>query len=187
RGPCSIGDGCLIHPGASIREGTTIGPACKVGGEIEGTIFQGYANKQHDGFVGHSFIGEWVNLGADTVTSDLKNTYGNIAAPLCGRRTDTGQRFLGSVIGDHSKTVICTALTTGTMIGFCCNVVAPHPPQWLPSFTWLTPDGESPFKLDKAVDIARAAMARRDVELTPAAERLFRSVLETARSIERES
>src|SRR5262249_8340957 len=155
RGPCCIHDSAFVHAGAYIREGTTIGPMCKVGGEIEGSILQGYSNKQHDGFVGHSYIGEWVNLGADTVTSDLKNTYGNISVPLHGTPIDSGLRFVGSVIGDHSKTGICTALTTGTVIGFCSNIVVPRPPQYVPSFTWLTERGATPFELEKAIAIAR--------------------------------
>src|SRR5439155_18383601 len=114
-GPAVIGERTLVKVGAKIRGGSSIGPVCKVGGEVEASIFQGYANKQHDGFVGHSYVGEWVNLGANTVTSDLKNTYGNVSVPLHGTPIDTGMRFVGTIIGDHSKTGICTALTTGTV------------------------------------------------------------------------
>jgi len=185
RGPCSIGAGTLVQAGASIREGTSIGPICKVGGEVEGTIFQGYSNKQHDGFVGHSYVGEWVNLGADTVTSDLKNTYGTVSVPINGNAIDSGLQFVGSIIGDHSKTGICTALTTGCVIGFCCNVVVPRPPQFVPSFTWLTEAGAAPYDLDRAVALARKVMLRRKQALTPAAERLFRHAAETARLHER--
>lgn len=176
RGPCSIGDGSLIQPGASIREGTSIGPVCKIGGEVEGTIIHGYANKQHDGFLGHSYVGEWVNLGADTVTSDLKNTYGNVSVPLHGGPPmDTGLRFVGSIIGDHTKTAICTRLNTGTVLGFSCQIAAGRPPRFVPDFTWLTDDGAVAYDVEKAIATARTVMARRKVTLTPAMEQVFRS------------
>lgn len=173
KGPCSIGARTLVQAGAAIREGASIGPVCKVGGEIEGSIFQGYSNKQHDGFVGHSYLGEWVNLGADTVTSDLKNTYGEVSMPLCGRVTATGQKFLGAVIGDHTKTGICTALTTGTWIGACCNVVSSRPSAYVRSLTWLTPQRAVRYELPKTMAVARAVMARRKVEFTKHLEQLF--------------
>jgi len=176
KGPCSIGDGSLVQAGASIREGASIGPVCKVGGEIEGSIFQGYANKQHDGFVGHSYVGEWTNLGADTVTSDLKNTYGPVAMPLCGKKTLTGQRFLGMVAGDFSKLGICTAITTGTCIGIFCNVVCPRPPQFVRSFSWMTAESCVPHQIDKALAVARIVMNRRKLELTPTHEAYLRSL-----------
>lgn len=184
KGPCSVGDGSLVQPGAAIREGVSIGPTCKVGGEIEGSIFQGFANKQHDGFLGHSYIAAWVNLGADTVTSDLKNTYGTVTVPLNGRRVDSGERFLGSIIGEHSKTGICTALTTGTIIGFCANVVASRPPQFVPSFTWLTPAGAESYDVDRAVAVARTVMSRRKRELSVAEELLMRRIAAESRRIE---
>src|SRR5262249_54025468 len=117
QGPCYIGPGSIIRPGAAIRENTTIGPVCKVGGEVEASIFQGYANKQHDGFLGHSFVSPWANLGADTVTSDLKNTYGTIRVHLNGVGVESGQQFIGSIIGDHAKTGIGTILPTGCVLG----------------------------------------------------------------------
>ena len=183
RGPCSIGDRVVVQAGASIREGTSVGPVCKVGGEVEGTIFQGFANKQHDGFVGHSYVGEWVNLGADTVTSDLKNTYGPVSVPLHGPELDTGQRFVGSIIGDHTKTGICTALNTGTVIGFCCNVVHPRPPRRIPSLTWLTPEGSSRYDVERAIKVARIVMGRRGVDMTPATAALFRTIAKEAEDI----
>ena len=94
-GPCYVGDGCTIRPGASISA-SSIGPVCKVGGELEGSIIHGYSNKQHDGFLGHSYVGEWVNLGADTVNSDLKNTYGPVRVPINGSSVDSGETFVGA-------------------------------------------------------------------------------------------
>lgn len=184
RGPCSLGDGVLVQSGAYIREGTSIGPVCKIGGEIEASIFQGYSNKQHDGFVGHSYVGEWVNLGADTVTSDLKNTYGSVVVPINGRPIDSGQMFVGSIIGDHVKTGICTALTTGCVIGLCSNVVVGRPPRWVRSFSWLTERGAESYRLDRAIEVARRVMARRRVALSSEYEAAFRAAATAAAMIE---
>src|SRR5205085_1781286 len=106
-------------------------------------------------------------------------TYGNVSVPLHGTPIDTGLRFVGSIIGDHSKTGICTALTTGTVIGFCSNIVVPRPPQHVPSFTWLTERGASRFDLEKAIAIARTVMGRRKVEMTHAMESLFRHIFKS--------
>src|SRR5690606_39694563 len=163
----------------------SIGPVCRVGGEIESTIFQGYSNKQHDGFVGHSFIGEWVNLGAATVTSDLKNTYGTIRVSVNGQPVETGQHFLGATIADHAKTGIGTILPTGGVIGVAANVFTQNPvPKFVPSFAWLTDAGLTQYRLEKAVRIARVVMGRRDRELGPAERRLLEHVAEAARQIE---
>jgi UDP-N-acetylglucosamine diphosphorylase/glucosamine-1-phosphate N-acetyltransferase len=184
-GPCYIGPGSVVRPGAAIRPDTTIGPVCKVGGEIEGSIIHGYANKQHDGFLGHSYVAEWVNLGADTITSDLKNTYGTIRVSLNGVGVETGQRFLGSMIGDHSKTGIGTILPTGCIIGVAANVFSSHTvPKFVPSFAWLTDEGLSEYRVEKAVGIARTVMGRRDVELGAAAQALLERVAAEARQVE---
>ncbi|MCA9243812.1 MAG: hypothetical protein KDA32_07670 [Phycisphaerales bacterium] len=181
QGPCWIGPGAVVRPMAVVRGDTTIGPVCKVGGEIEATIFQGYANKQHDGFLGHSFVGQWVNLGADTVTSDLKNTYGAIRSYINGVGVETGQKFLGSIIGDHTKTGIGTILPTGCVLGVASNVfVQTGVPRFVPSFAWLTDDGQTRYRVDKAIDIARAVMGRRDLHLSDADETLMRAVAEEA-------
>jgi UDP-N-acetylglucosamine diphosphorylase/glucosamine-1-phosphate N-acetyltransferase len=184
-GPCYVGPGSIVRAGASLRPGTTIGPVCKVGGEIEGTIVHGYANKQHDGFLGHSYVAEWVNLGADTITSDLKNTYGTVRVSLNGVGVETGQRVLGSMIGDHSKTGIGTILPTGCVIGVAANVFTSHTvPKFVPSFAWLTEEGLTNYRVDKAVQIARTVMGRRDVALSAAAQRLLERVAAEARQAE---
>lgn len=163
-GPCYIGPGTVVRAGSSIRPGTSVGPVCKVGGEIDHSLIHGYSNKQHDGFLGYSYIGEWVNLGADTLTSDLKNTYGTIRASICGRGVETGHHFLGSIIGDHSKTGIGTLLPTGCIIGVASNIFKNGAlPRFVPSFAWLTEAGMTAYRVEKAVDIARIVMARRDV------------------------
>jgi len=184
-GPVYIGDNCLIQPGASIRGGTSIGPTCKVGGEVEGTIFHAYSNKQHDGFLGHSYVGEWVNLGADTINSDLKNTYGPVRVFLNGEEIDTGETFVGAFIGDHAKTGIGTRLPTGCVVGYASNIfVSQYAPKFTPSFTWLTDDGHHPQNVDKAVSVARTVMSRRNRQLTPAEEALFRSIAADALLVE---
>ena len=181
-GPCYIGDDCVIQPGASICGGTSMGPVCKVGGETEGTLFQGYANKQHDGFLGHSYVGEWVNLGADTVNSDLKNTYGPVRVELHGKPVDTGETFVGAFIGDHTKTGINVALPTGCVIGFACNVfVSGHAPKFVPDFSWVTDEGVEVNDPARALAVARKVVARRDRSLSPAEERLFISIHKSSR------
>lgn len=181
QGPCYIGDGCTIQPGASIRSGCSIGMVCKIGGEVEGTIFHGYSNKQHDGFIGHSYIGEWVNLGADTVGSDLKNTYGPVRVPINGTPVDTGETFVGAFIGDHTKTAIRTTLPTGCVIGYACNIaVSGFVPTFVPSFTWLTDSGRQMNDPQKALALARKVVARRNRSYSPAEETLFLSIPQTA-------
>ena len=184
-GPCFIGDHCTIKPGGHIS-GSAIGPFCKVGGEIEASIFQGYSNKQHDGFLGHSYIGEWVNLGADTVTSDLKNTYGRVRVPINGQLIDSGEMFVGAFIGDHSKTGINVALPTGCAIGFAANIfLSRYPPRFVPSFSWLTDEGEQRNDPQRALEVAKMVVARRDREFSSAEQALFLEIAEAARRIEK--
>ncbi len=181
-GPCHIGDGCVIQPGASIRGGTSLGPECRVGGEIVSTILQGHSNKQHDGFLGCAYVGEWVNLGADTVNSNLKNTYGPVSVPINGRSVDTGLTFVGAFIGDHVKTGIRVALPTGCVIGFAANVViSGYAPKFVPSFGWLTDQGLEANDPARALAVARKVLARRKRSLSEAEEALFLSVVEEAR------
>ncbi|UCG32838.1 MAG: hypothetical protein JSU68_14380 [Phycisphaerales bacterium] len=174
QGPAHIGDRTVIQPGAAIRHGCTFGPACKLGGEIEATIIQGYTNKQHDGFLGHAYLGEWVNLGADTVNSDLKNTYGAVHVPINGRDVDSGQTFVGSFIADHVKTGIGLTLPTGCVIGFASSVaLSTHAPKFVPSFSWITDQGTQQYVPERCLAVARKVMERRDVAITPAQEQLF--------------
>jgi len=180
-GPCFIGDRCLIQPGANIA-GSSIGPVCKIGGEVEASIFQGYSNKQHDGFLGHSYVGRWVNIGADTITSDLKNTYGSVRVPINGRLVDSESMFVGSTIGDHTKTGINVGLPTGCVIGFASNVfVSRYVPQFVPSFSWLIDEGSQDNDPQRALAVARKVMARRQRELTEVEQALFLSIVEEAR------
>ncbi|MEW6249799.1 MAG: putative sugar nucleotidyl transferase [Planctomycetota bacterium] len=186
QGPCYIGPCSIVRPGAALRGGASIGPVCKVGGEIEASIIHGYSNKQHDGFLGHSYVGEWVNLGADTITSDLKNTYGTIRVSLNGVGVETGRHFLGAMIGDHSKTGIGTILPTGVVIGVAANVFTQSGvPKFVPSFAWLTQEGLTAYRVEKALQIAQMVMGRRELELSDAERRLLEHVAQAARQVER--
>ncbi|MGE3800737.1 MAG: putative sugar nucleotidyl transferase [Candidatus Kapaibacterium sp.] len=168
QGPCFIGANSTVKIGAKIYHGTSIGPWCKVGGEIENSIILGYSNKQHDGFLGHSYLGAWVNLGADTNTSDLKNNYGMIRVTLRGEEIDTGQMFLGALIGDHSKSGINTMLNTGTVVGPFANIFGGgFPPKEISSYAWCNVSEIVPYRLDKALELAERVMKRRNVDLTP--------------------
>lgn len=184
-GPCYVGPGSVVRPGAALRAGTSLGPVCKVGGELVSTIIHGHTSKQHDGFLGHSYVGEWVNLGADTVTSDLKNTYGTIRVSINGVGVESGQQFVGCFIGDHVKTAIGTVLPTGCVIGVASNVfTAAGVPRFVPSFAWLTDAGLTNYRVEKAVQTARIVMGRRDVELSSAQQRLLEWTAEAARTTE---
>ncbi len=165
-GPSYIGKGTIID-GAKIREGCSIGPACRIAGEIEESVFYAYSNKHHDGFVGHSYVGEWVNLAALTTTSDLKNTYGQIKVHLEGKEVDTCEIKVGSFIADHSKTGIGTLLDAGCIIGVACNIFGGGvAPKYIPSFSWGGKDGFVENKLSKVTEVAQLMMTRREVKQT---------------------
>jgi UDP-N-acetylglucosamine diphosphorylase/glucosamine-1-phosphate N-acetyltransferase len=164
-GPCSIGRGSTIVDRAHIKACTVIGPVCKVGGEVGATIFQGYSNKSHDGHLGDSWIGRWVNFGAGTTNSNLLNTYGEVTMRVepDGPRHRTGLTFLGCIVGDHVKTAIGTRLMTGTMIGTGAMIACTAPPPAIVRrFAWLTDGGERLYRYEKFVEMMRAAMQRRD-------------------------
>ena len=174
QGPSYVGRGSTIKIGAKIYHGTTIGPVCKVGGEVEETIFQGYSNKQHDGFLGHAYVGEWCNFGADTNNSDLKNNYSTVSAWVNGAYRDTGSLFVGLFMGDHSKSGINSTFNTGTVVGVSCNIFGGGlPPKYVPSFSWGSAAGFSEYRLDKALETAKRVMARRKLSLSAAEEALL--------------
>jgi len=165
-GPLFVGANSRIL-GGEIR-GASIGPRCNVRGEVSASVFLGFANKGHDGFVGHSVIGRWANLGAGTITSDLKNTYGPVRLDVGGRQIETGLQFLGSLVGDHAKTAIGTLLGTGTVIGAGANVFdAVRPPKYVAPFAWGGGGaGSARMAKDGFLKTAARVMPRRDVELT---------------------
>ena len=160
-GPLYVGPHSWILGGA-VRQ-SVIGPHCRIHGEVSTSVFLGYANKSHDGFLGHSVLGQWVNLGAGTITSNLKNTYGPIRLDLPNGRLETGRTNLGSLIGDHAKTAIGTLLATGTVIGAGANVLSTPGSRCLRPFLWNA--GEL-TTLDGFLTIARRVMPRRGVDVT---------------------
>lgn len=187
-GPCFIGDYSVIKAGAKIYHGTSIGEYSKVGGEVEASIIQSYSNKQHDGFLGHSYLGSWVNIGADTNTSDLKNTYGSVSVRVNGKQHDTGLQFVGLTMGDHSKTGINVMFDTGSIVGCSCNVYGSGlPPKYLSSFAWGSPGSFVTYDLEKSLETARRVMTRRSVAMTPVYERRLREVFEATAADRRSS
>jgi UDP-N-acetylglucosamine diphosphorylase/glucosamine-1-phosphate N-acetyltransferase len=176
-GPVYIGKNSLIKSGTKIFGGTTIGPMCKVGGEIENSIILGYSNKQHDGYLGHSYLGEWCNLGAGTNTSDLRNDYGNVSVKIDNQNIDTGSMFVGLLMGDHSKSAIGTQFNTGTVVGVHANVFgAGFPPKWLPNYCWGGAQIMKKQSIDKALEVARIVMKRRGVDLSEAEAEMYRNL-----------
>lgn len=179
-GPCHIGRESQLFR-ANIREGTTIGPVCRVGGEVEESILHGYVNKYHDGFLGHSYVCPWVNLGALTSNSDLKNDYSNVRVPLGGEAVDSGLTKVGCFIGDHTKTALTSLFNTGTSVGVQCMVLPGGEllPKHIPSFCRIWHGHlDDNSQLTQCVQTARTAMERRNVELTSAQERLLRYLYE---------
>jgi len=168
-GPCYIGRDVNVM-GGDIS-GSSIGEASKVRGELSATIIIGHSNKGHDGFVGHSYLGRWVNLGAGTITSNLKNTYGPVALWTPAGVRDTGLQFLGTMFGDHVKTGIGMRLTTGTILGAGANVYGAMPPKVVAPFSWGEGPPYSVYRADKFVETAARMMTRRHVELTERARR----------------
>ena len=178
-GPAVIGARTIVKIGAKIYGGTTIGPVCKVGGEVENSIIQGYSNRQHDGYLGHSFIGEWCNLGAGTNTSDLKNDYSTVRITIEGEEFDTNSMFVGLMMGDHSKSGIGVQFNTGTTVGVSCNIFdAGFPSKWIPNFSWGGASGLALYRYEKAIEVARKVMERRGVEMTGEEEGLLRRLFE---------
>jgi len=179
-GPCFLGDRTLIQPGAVVHEGCTVGHVCKIGGELEASIFHPYSNKQHDGFLGHAVVGSFVNVAADVVASDLKNTYGQIRVPINGREVDSGRMFVGPTIGDHSKVGINVSFPTGAVMGFCSSVVGPAAPKFTPSFAWIDATGGEVrvdrYDAARGLAIAKTVMARRKLTMSPAEEAAFLDV-----------
>ncbi len=176
-GPSYIGPGSVVNAHTWLHGANAIGPVCKVGGEIDGCVFQGYSNKQHTGFIGHSFVGNWVNIGAGSCNSDLKNTYGNVSVSIDGHAHDTGQMFFGAIIGDHAKIGINAAIPTGAIIGMAAVVATTSIlPKWVDSFAWLTEDGVTKGDPNRLLDVASRVMARRDIDMTDEEVELFLAI-----------
>ena len=176
RGPCVIGPGTQLLGGAI--SGSTFGPECRVQGEVEASLWQGHANKRHHGFVGHSVIGEWVNLGALTTTSDLKNNYGTVRVWVDGRDVDSGSPKVGAFVGAHVKTGIGSLLPTGAAIGTGANLFGGgrFAPKAVPAFAWWDGERMREHELERCVATARTALGRRERALTPGAEAALRAL-----------
>ena len=180
-GPCYIGKKTILL-GAKCHEGNSIGPFCRIGGEVEESIIQGYSNKYHDGFLGHAYVGEWVNLGAFTTNSDLKNDYSTVSVMLDGRRAiDTGSVKVGSLIGDHVKTSIGTLFNTGSYVGPMALIMGTGKPlpKFIPAFAWFI-EGivTKGFGKGKLYETAKMAMSRRDCQWTETEQNMWDAVFE---------
>ena len=180
-GPCYIGKESILL-GAKCRSGNTFGPCCRIGGEVEESIIHGYSNKYHDGFIGHSYIGEWVNLGALTTNSDLKNDYSNVSITLEGQGAiNTGSTKVGSFIGDHTKTSIGTLLNTGCYIGAMAIIMATGKPlpKFIPSFAWFVEGVVTKgFGRTGLYETAKVAMSRRGREWTAAEQVMWDAIFQ---------
>ena len=176
-GPLFIGEGVTIKACSKILKGSYIGPGCKVGGEIIETIFQGWSNKQHDGFLGHSYIGEWVNLGAGTNNSDLKNNYSTVKIFINNKEFDSKQLFIGLFMGDHSKSAIATKFNTGTIVGVGSNIIfSSFPPKNLKPFSWYNDINIVKHDFKKFVETAKRTKLRRNKFFSKSEEKVFYNI-----------
>ena len=178
QGPVYIGPSVLIKAGAQIYSGSSIAEGCKVGGEVNNSIILAYSNKAHNGYLGSSYVGSWVNIGAGTNNSNLKNNYGTVKLTVNGEVIDTGLQFMGLIMGDHSKCGINTTFNTGTSVGINCNLYgsAMHE-KHIPSFTWgSVADGYTTYELNKALAVNKTVMSRRKQNLSKYDEELLRNV-----------
>ncbi len=184
RGHFALCEGAELAMGAKIKGDTTVGPFARVGGEVGKSIFFGRSNKIHDGYLGHSVIGEWCNLGAATNNSNLKNTYAPVKVwsyateSLC----DTGEQFCGLFMGDHAKCSIQTMFNTGTVVGVAANVFGSgFPPKFIPSFSWGGREGLTTAQPEKMITLAQTVMERKGVAFSPADALILQAVFEESR------
>lgn len=169
RGPFALGQGAVVKLGTRIYGPTTVGPYCRVGGEINNSVLQANSNKSHDGYLGNSVLGEWCNLGADTNNSNLKNNYREVKIWNYRERRaiGTGRQFCGMFMGDHSKSGINTMFNTGTVVGVSANIFGPDfPDTFIPSFSWGGASGLTTYRLDKALETAQLVMERCETQLS---------------------
>jgi UDP-N-acetylglucosamine diphosphorylase/glucosamine-1-phosphate N-acetyltransferase len=169
QGNFALGESAVVNIGGKMRPNTTIGPYCKVGGEISNSILYAHSNKSHEGFLGNSVLGEWCNLGADTNNSNLKNNYSTVKIwnYLRNDYLDTELQFCGLIMGDHSKAGINTMFNTGTVVGVSANIFGGgFPPKYIPSFAWGGSDGFTIYNFEKSIDTASKVLSRRGIELS---------------------
>lgn len=177
KGPLFIGKGTIIKSGSKIYS-SYIGPFCRIGGEVDTSLFIGYSNKAHEGFIGHSIIGEWVNLGAMTTNSDLKNNYSEVRLKIKDKTIPTGTIKFGAIIGDHVKTGIGTLIPTGAYIDVFSNIFSGGKfcPKYVPPFSWISEEKIEIHNLEKAIQTAKRMMARREILMEKEYERRIREI-----------
>ncbi len=181
RGPFAMCEHSVLKMGAKIYGATTLGPYCKVGGEVNNSVLMSYSNKGHDGFLGNSVLGEWCNIGADTNNSNLKNNYAEVRlwSEQAGRFEKTGLQFCGLIMGDHSKCGINTMFNTGTIVGVSANIFgAGFPRNFVPSFAWGGSAGYSTYQLPKVFEVAEKVMMRRGVPFDDTEKAILQQVFE---------
>ena len=181
RGPFAMCNNSVLKMGSKIYGPTTLGPFCKVGGEVNNSVFFGYSSKAHDGFLGNSVIGEWCNLGADTNNSNLKNNYEEVK--VWNYKTEkfkkTGLQFCGLIMADHSKCGINTMFNTGTVVGVSSNIFGSgFPRNFIPSFSWGGNSGFTTYKINKVFEVAEIVMKRRNIEFTDDDKSILENVFE---------
>ncbi|WP_116788804.1 GlmU family protein [Flavobacterium psychrotrophum] len=179
RGPFALCEGAVVKLATKVYGATTVGPECRIGGEVSNSVLFGYSNKGHDGFLGNSVLGEWCNLGADTNNSNLKNNYEEVKLWNYekGSFVKTGLQFCGLIMGDHSKSGINTMFNTGTVVGVCANIFGSgFPRNFVPSFSWGGAAGMATYDVKKAFETARIVMSRRNVEFTEQDEAILAEV-----------
>ena len=180
QGPVYIGPSVLIKAGAQIYSGSSIAEGCKIGGEVNNSIISAWSNKAHNGYLGTSYVGSWVNIGAGTNNSNLKNNYGTVKSTVNGEVVDTGLQFMGLIMGDHSKCGINTTFNTGTTVGINCNLYgsAIHK-KHISSFTWgCAVDDYTTYKLDKALAVNKTVMSRRQHNLSTYEKELLENIFQ---------
>ena len=183
RGPFALCEHSQVKMGAKIYGSTTVGPYCKVGGEISNSVIFGYTNKAHDGFLGSSVLGEWCNLGADSNNSNLKNNYSKIKVWNYKEETfiSSGLQFCGLIMGDHSKCSINTMFNTGTVVGVSANIFGNgFPPKFVPSFVWGGSEGFTTYRLEDALEVAQRVYERRQLEFSNIEKDIFRNLFDNS-------
>ena len=181
RGPFAMCENSVLKLSAKIYGATTLGPYCKVGGEVNNSVLMGYSSKAHDGFLGNSVLGEWCNLGADTNNSNLKNNYAEVKLwnYEAGRFSPTGLQFCGLMMGDHSKCGINTMFNTGTVVGVSANIYGSgFPRNFVPSFSWGGAAGFITYRLNKVFEVAEVVMSRRKLKLEDLDKKILEAVFE---------
>ncbi|MEN8856889.1 MAG: GlmU family protein [Flavobacteriaceae bacterium] len=181
RGPFAMCDHSVLKMGSKIYGATTLGPYCKVGGEVNNSVLFGYSSKGHEGFLGNSVLGEWCNIGADTNTSNLKNNYAEVKLwdYEVGRFAKTGLQFCGLMLGDHSKCGINTMFNTGTVVGVSANIFGSgFPRNFVPSYSWGGASGFTVYQINKVFEVAEVVMKRRNLVLSDQDKKILEHVFE---------